>query len=198
MRALLLSILIVGCGGSPKAMHAPPPGNDAPLTADERSARATTDKDEKPATVAIAEDPCQGGQATGEGGGLAGLGASGGASGDTGAGADVSSRTTEVQDGETTVVGDLDRDVVRRVIKAHMRALKRCYEDGLKRDPALAGKLVVVFTIGTDGKVPAATARGLSADVETCIATQFRRMEFPPPGGHASVKVTFPFTFVSN
>src|SRR5690606_7250695 len=41
------------------------------------------------------------------------------------------------------VKGNLDQDIVRRVVRAHINEVRSCYSRGLARDPALAGRVVI-------------------------------------------------------
>mgnify|MGYP000925173339 CR=1 FL=1 len=91
----------------------------------------------------------------------------------------------------------LDRDVVRRIMRAHMHELRDCYGQGLRRDPNLAGTLSLAYAIDGQGRVVATNvARSTLADpaVAQCIAAAARRWSFPKPTG-SLVQVTAPFTF---
>ncbi len=112
--------------------------------------------------------------------------------------APVSSGTPQVLfRGAPQVLGALDRDVVRRIMRAHIHELRFCYAQGLQRDPNLAGTLSLAYAIDGQGRVLAANvARSTLADpaVAQCIATAARRWSFPKPTG-SLVQVTAPFTF---
>jgi hypothetical protein len=68
---------------------------------------------------------------------------------------------------------------------------KRCFNQGLKTDPHMEGKLVVSVQVGADGKSLSATITnntGLSSDVAACVAAAAGALEFSPPaGGGATV-----------
>lgn len=77
------------------------------------------------------------------------------------------------------------QDDIHRVIGAHRRALVRCYQRELKRDPAVAegGRVVLDFFVGDDG-IP----RGIRTSkqstlrhepLERCLIEEFRTMRFP-------------------
>ena len=100
--------------------------------------------------------------------------------------------------GQTTVVGGLAREVIARVIQEHQSEIKYCYEVQLNRNPSLAGKVTVLFTIdgsGTvvDGQVSETTLN--SAETEKCMLAKIRRWKFPEPAGNGIVKVNFPWIF---
>jgi hypothetical protein len=54
------------------------------------------------------------------------------------------------------VVGGLDKDLIRRVVRAHINEVRYCYNQGLAKDPNLKGRVAVQFQIGSTGKVPTA------------------------------------------
>ena len=95
--------------------------------------------------------------------------------------------------------GSLDSRVIARFVKLGMGGIKFCYEMGLKRNPKLAGKVVVEFVIGTSGRVSTARVTFSSLGdrgVESCIVRSVLRLRFPPPK-NGSVKVSYPFIFTS-
>ena len=75
--------------------------------------------------------------------------------------------------------------------------LRRCYEDQLRRNPALAGKVILSWTVADDGTADDVAVDSTSlkdADVEGCLKTRVRRLHFRAPQGGA-VHVEFPFVF---
>lgn len=96
------------------------------------------------------------------------------------------------------VQGGLDREVIRRVILSHRAQIRYCYEKQLNKTPDLAGKVLVEFVIGGDGKVTQARAaeNTLSdAEVSRCLVSKVRTWTFPQPKGGGVVVVTYPFLF---
>lgn|GEM_PF-2406929 len=105
-------------------------------------------------------------------------------------------RPPRVRLAKARVKGPLDRDIVRRIVRAHINEVYRCYALGLGRRPRLRGRVAVDFTIGPDGRVSKVKiSRSSLGDkrVERCIAAAVRRWQFPKPRGGAEVRVTFPF-----
>lgn len=91
--------------------------------------------------------------------------------------------------------GSLDKDLIRRVIRAHIPEIRVCYNEGLQRDPQMAGKLMVDFEISTSGEVSRseiASSTVNDAKVEACVAAAVKRWLFPRPDG-GSVEVSYPF-----
>lgn len=148
-----------------------------------------------------------GARGTGPGGGgtglgLGGLGTKGGGRGAGGYGSiDLGGRgkdVTRVIPGKTTVIGGLDKDVIAKVIRRHQNEIKYCYEQELNKDPNLAGKVAVQFTIDPTGSVAdASTAETTlnNATTENCMLSRIRRWKFPEPKGGGVVTVTFPWIF---
>ncbi len=138
----------------------------------------------------------------GTGLGLGGLGTRGGGRGGGGYGSiDLGGKgkdSTRVIPGKTTVIGGLDKDVIMKVIKRHQNEIKFCYEQELQKNPALAGKVAVAWTIDPSGGVSEANVSESSisnANVEGCIVQRIRRWKFPEPQGGGVVNVTFPWIF---
>jgi len=101
--------------------------------------------------------------------------------------------------GAATVSGSLPPDVVRSVVQRHMARIRYCYEQGLTRDPSLAGTVKIRFVIAADGAVATATESDSTLGAPTvtsCIVRTFQSMVFPAPSG-GIVTVTYPLTFAS-
>lgn len=112
-----------------------------------------------------------------------------------------------VTEGPSTV-GTFERVVVRSerltrgeiddVVTRDWRRIRFCYQRALLARPELAGKIVIAFVIGADGRVYAASLAESTMgapDVEGCIVERFRALRFPPTGGGGQVKVRYPFVF---
>ncbi len=100
--------------------------------------------------------------------------------------------------GDPRVDGGPGKAAIRRAISKNKARFRYCYEQGLLRNPALAGRIVVSFTIGNDGRVlssnKVASTLG-DAKVDACVARKMAGVRFPSfPGG--SARVTYPFQFV--
>jgi len=100
-----------------------------------------------------------------------------------------------VATGAVEVRGDLDKELIRRVIQRHVNEIRFCYEKELATKPTLEGRLVVQFTIGASGEVLASIVRDSTlndAAVEQCVAHAVKRWVFPKPAG-GIVIVSYPF-----
>ena len=148
-----------------------------------------------------------GSRGKGSGGGGAGLGMGGlGTQGDGrgvggSGGIDLSGRgktITKIVPGKTTVVGGLDKDVIAKIIRSHQNEIKYCYETELNKDPSLAGKVAVAFTIDPAGGVAEASVTETTLNnsaAEACMLSRIRRWKFPEPKGGGVVAVTYPWLF---
>jgi metallo-beta-lactamase class B len=98
------------------------------------------------------------------------------------------------------VIGSLDKEVVRGVIRGHVPEVKECYERELTKMPDLFGQVWVEFTIAASGEVVESKVLEKSttrhAAVEACTAAAVRRWRFPKPVGGGIVIVTYPFVLV--
>jgi hypothetical protein len=112
--------------------------------------------------------------------------------------------------------GQLSPEKIQAVLRDRFSVIRTCYEDGLKRDPKLQGRIAVRFVIGVDGKVSSAasiaSAAESSADIITpstsslpplsdkvvieCVVGHCKSLEFPKPDG-GQVSVVYPFAFSS-
>ncbi|AKQ68764.1 Alpha-amylase [Myxococcus hansupus] len=95
--------------------------------------------------------------------------------------------------------GTVDREAVARVINSHLNEVHGCYERALLKDPGLAGKVVLEWTIGTNGRVVAAKTKSSTlrnASVESCILSNLKSWTFPSPKGGVVI-ITYPFLFNS-
>ena len=98
--------------------------------------------------------------------------------------------------GPATIGPGIDKDIIRRVVRSHLMEVRGCYNQGLVKNPNLAGRVSIQFTIGPAGTVGAAVVADSSVDdasVGNCIAKSVRRWKFPKPSVGGSTIVTYPF-----
>jgi tetratricopeptide (TPR) repeat protein len=78
--------------------------------------------------------------------------------------------------------GRLPPEVIQRIVRQNFGRYRLCYEQGLRTNPTLAGRVDVRFLIDRSGSVSATTTSGFSdAAVASCIARSFRNLSFPQP-----------------
>ncbi len=151
--------------------------------------------------VAVATDPGAGGGRKGGGqGGAASIGdlaTSGGGAVAYGTKSEVKVTGTVATEAAEIDSSDIDQAKLGAFVRARMGLIKACYENALKRNPNLKGKVVIRFTILETGGVAdvGASQNSLGAsDVPTCIMNTMRswRTQFRPSG---PVTVEYPFLF---
>ncbi len=94
--------------------------------------------------------------------------------------------------------GDFDSKLVVAQFKARMRAIQICYEQQLRRNPGLQGKVTVQFTIEQSGSVSKATATENSTNdpaVAACVTDTVKRFRFNPGPEGGSVTFSYPIVF---
>jgi FHA domain len=135
----------------------------------------------------------------GRGGGLGGYG--------TGVGGLGSKRDRDIAiaSGDTRVLGAIDPELVRKVIRDHADQVRYCYEQQLTLNPKLAGKVAIKWQINADGSASATIidpgnpidSAGLRT-VADCIMSRIKTWEFPKPKGGGMAIVTYPWILRSS
>lgn len=107
-------------------------------------------------------------------------------------------RVPRVRQAKARVSGSLDKDVIRRIVRAHLNEVRSCYLHGLGRDPSLRGRVSVQWSIGGTGTVLGVSTESSTlgdSSVTECINKFVRRWKFPEPAAGGTVQVTMPFVF---
>ncbi|MBK7858589.1 MAG: adventurous gliding motility protein GltG [Archangiaceae bacterium] len=145
-----------------------------------------------------------GGGGVGDTIGIGGIGTRGrgGGTGGYGSGVGVLGGKKDVDIGitsaEPTVMGSLDKELIRQVIHRNRGQIRYCYESQLTSHPNLHGKVAIKFVISATGTVAqsqVAQSDVKNAELETCVAGRVRTWVFPKPKGGGVVIVTYPFVF---
>ena len=145
-----------------------------------------------------------GGGGVGDTIGIGGIGTRGrgGGTGGYGSGVGVLGGKKDVDIGitsaEPTVMGSLDKELIRQVIHRNRGQIRYCYESQLTSHPNLHGKVAIKFVISASGTVAqsqVAQSDVKNAELETCVAGRVRTWVFPKPKGGGVVIVTYPFVF---
>jgi outer membrane biosynthesis protein TonB len=102
---------------------------------------------------------------------------------------------------ETVVLGSMDPDVIRRILREHIPQFRYCYQKELDRKAGkdVSGTIGLVFTIGASGSVSRAgvdQTSGLPGHVKKCVVRVLRGIRFPRPLGGGKVDVKQPFNFM--
>jgi hypothetical protein len=89
----------------------------------------------------------------------------------------------------------IDKDMVRRIVRAHINEVRSCYNAGLTKNPNLEGRVLIKFTILPTGKVSGAMVEENTTKVSAvgdCIAKAVKRWSFPKVSKGTAI-VTYPF-----
>jgi len=98
---------------------------------------------------------------------------------------------------EVSGTGALPRAEIRRILQQGRARYRACYERGLARNPALAGRVKVRFVIGRDGSVSGVTDAGSDlpdSNVVACVLRALTATRFPRPEG-GEVTIVYPLLF---
>jgi RNA polymerase sigma-70 factor (ECF subfamily) len=102
---------------------------------------------------------------------------------------------------------DLDKDYIRERVKELVPLVKECYENALRTDSTLSGKLVVTFSIVGDPTVGGLVGDSAIDDQKSTIANKAMRecvretmyaAKFQAPKESGEVRVEYPFVFKSS
>jgi hypothetical protein len=206
----MIGLLNSGAGGDPNAPTAPW-GRDDSLGNDPLSARGNMwggDIGESFGAGGLGLSGIgEGGGGRGEGIGLGGIGTIGHGAG-TGTGQGFGSghgrlggshraKPPSVRMGATQVSGRLPPEVIQRIVRQNFGRFRLCYENGLRNNPNLQGRVSVRFVIGRDGAVSNVSNGGSDmpdGGVVSCVVRAFYGLSFPQPEG-GIVTVTYPIMF---
>lgn len=108
-------------------------------------------------------------------------------------------RTTapQIRMSAVTVMGSLDKEIIRRVIRDRRPQVRTCYEAALRRNAHASGTVSVAFRV-ENGRVTSARVERDAindAEMQDCLLDVIRTLAFPtvPHGG--LVTIHYPFTF---
>jgi hypothetical protein len=206
----MIGLLNTGAGGDPNAPTAPW-GREESLGNDPMSARGNMWGD------AIGDSFGAGGlglSGVGEGGGGRGEGIGLGNIGTIGHGAGTGTgqgfgnghgrlggahqtRSPSIRQGATQVNGRLPPEVIQRIVRQNFGRFRLCYENGLRTNPNLQGRVAVKFVIDRSGAVSTASDGGSDLpdqSVVSCVVRGFNNLSFPQPEG-GIVTVAYPIIF---
>ncbi len=101
-------------------------------------------------------------------------------------------------DSEADVEEGLTKEEVGRVIHAHMKEVRYCYESSIVRASRVDGKVILDFTISGKGvvaKTKVSQSTLPDPGLGECIMRRLRTWQFPLPKGGVTVDVSYPFIF---
>ena len=100
--------------------------------------------------------------------------------------------------GESSSLEERSQSAIQSVVSRESRRLKRLYEEWLKRDPTLSGRLTVKFVILPSGAVANVTvvkSTTGNGDFDEMVLRYIKRWKFPAVEGAGPVEVVYPFVF---
>ena len=102
-----------------------------------------------------------------------------------------------VRMGAVSVSGSMPPEVIQRIVRQNFGRFRLCYENGLRSNPNLQGRVSVRFIIGSEGSVSSLSNGGSDlpdADVVACVVRSFNGLTFPPAESGV-ITVTYPILF---
>lgn len=108
------------------------------------------------------------------------------------------SRDIQISTAQPLILGSLDKDIIKRVIRENMQQIRYCYERELSKTPGIYGKVKMKWVITAEGRVSqsqVAETQMKNAAVENCMKRRIKTWRFPKPKGGGIVLVTYPFIF---
>jgi hypothetical protein len=106
-------------------------------------------------------------------------------------------RAFTAREGTPDINGRIPREVIQRIVRQNFGRFRLCYEEGLRTNPNLSGRVQVKFVIDRSGGVGLASDAGgseLPSNVVQCVVRGFGNLSFPAPEG-GIVTVQYPITF---
>ena len=100
--------------------------------------------------------------------------------------------------GESASMQERSQAAIQSVVSRESRRLKRLYEEWLKRDPALSGKLTIKFIILPSGgvaNVGVVKSSTGNSDFDAMVVRYIKRWNFSAVDGAGPVEVVYPFVF---
>ena len=203
----MIGLLNVGAGGDPNAPTAPW-GREESSGNDPMSARGNMWGDSIGDSFGAGglglSGVGEGGGGRGEGIGLGNIGTIGHGAG-TGNGQGFgnghgrlggahATKSPQLRQGATQVNGRLPPEVIQRIVRQNFGRFRLCYENGLRTNPTLSGRVAVKFVIDRSGSVSTAQDGGSDLPdkgVVSCVVRGFGNLSFPAPEG-GIVTVVFP------
>jgi len=203
----MIGLLSSMAGGDPNAVTAPW-GGETSLGSDPRSALgnmwgASLEDAAGAGGLGLSGNE-QGGGGKGEGIGIDRIGTVGTMLGGPGGGFN---RTLKQKEHKTvapivrpqgiTTSGKLPAEIIQRIVRQNFGRYRFCYEQGLRGNPNLQGRVAVRFVIGRDGSVSQVQNGGSDmpdSNVVSCVVRSFYGLSFPQPE-NGIVTVTYPIMF---
>lgn len=106
---------------------------------------------------------------------------------------------TTYTDQETVVLGSMDPELLRKILREYLPQFRHCYQQELERSEDAKGVVDLNFRIGKAGKVTSAKVKSKKAKFSksgtNCMVGVLRLIDFPKPKGGGMVDVRQPLNF---
>jgi pSer/pThr/pTyr-binding forkhead associated (FHA) protein len=103
---------------------------------------------------------------------------------------------------KTVVLGAIDPDLLRRILREHIPQFRYCYQEELSRNSKIKGIIDLDFSITSNGKVGSTAVSSnygkFSQKGISCITDVLKIIKFPKPKGGGIVEVKQPLNFSSD
>lgn len=176
LTGLLGVVLSLGCGGT--AMEPVPEGTGAGAPPPPNASASANALPPPPDPIALPHTETESSGGSSRGGGKA-----------------------SVHGATATSTGDgIPPVIIESIVNKELDRVRGCYEKAIVRDPTLAGRVAVQFTIDAKGAVPQASASDTNiadAAMISCVVSVVRSLSFPAPDKGGMMIVTYPFHFDS-
>ena len=108
---------------------------------------------------------------------------------------------TTYSDPKTVVLGSMDPELLRKILKEYLPQFRHCYQQELERNEAAKGVIDLHFRINPNGTVSKIKIKGKRARFSSagsgCMAGVLKLIDFPTPKGGGVVDVKQPLNFFS-
>ncbi len=108
---------------------------------------------------------------------------------------------TTYMDPKTVVLGSMDPELLRKILKEYLPQFRHCYQEELIDNENIKGVVNLNFTIGRSGKVIKIKIKGKRAKFSKrgvkCMRKVLKIIDFPKPKGGGVVDVRQPLNFFS-
>ncbi len=108
---------------------------------------------------------------------------------------------TTYMDPKTVVLGSMDPELLRKILREYLPQFRHCYQQELERSENAKGVVDLQFRINANGSVSnveiASKKAKFSAQGSNCMANVLRVIPFPKPKGGGLVDVKQPLNFFS-
>jgi len=102
--------------------------------------------------------------------------------------------------GSTSFAQESLQEKIRDVVVAHLKDVKACYEEQIKKGDQSSGQIDLQWQINDQGQVTQVKANKKTStykniQAQNCISEEIKSLKFPPAAPHQSMTITYPFNF---